>query len=210
VAKSDSKESEIRKLIKTICDEGCYSKLGRNAISELVGGGEEALDAFLKMQHKLPKTDLHPRDLADTISDVFCEFARKYSDALIDRFATGDIEEFQTFWALGYAEGQRSIDILLAGLKSKAQYSRWAAAESLIRRKSKQAIPALIERLNDRSSIVKTTILQAMKSNKRYRLPEALPALRRISSSKSNQKHSPGSVKTAEELVKLICGEDSF
>ena len=35
------------KLIRTIHEHGCYSDEGRDAIAQLVNGGESALEAFL-------------------------------------------------------------------------------------------------------------------------------------------------------------------
>jgi HEAT repeat protein len=192
------------KLIRTIFERGCYSDAGRDAIAELVNGGESALDAFLLAQDHPPQSNLHGRDLWDTIDDVYSEFARQNPDALIDRFESGKISALRVFWALGSALGERSIDVLVAGLKSKEKWSRWAAAESLIRRKCIRAAEPLIDGLNDRSSLVKFVIVEAMRSNKKFRCPEALPALERLIASKSIQKHSPGTFKMAKEVVKLI------
>jgi hypothetical protein len=196
--------SSLATLIRTIYEHGCYSGAGREAVAELVNGGESALDAFVLAQHDPPPSNLHPRDLWDTIASVYGEFARRNPDALIDRFESGIIDEFSIYWALGSATGERSADVLIAGLKSKKKFSRWAAAESLIRRKCKQAVGPLIDGLNDRSAIVKSAIVQAIKSSREFRCPEALPALERLIASKSIQKHSPGTFNMATEVVRLI------
>src|SRR5580700_8647407 len=94
------------KLIRTIFERGCYSDAGRDAIAELVNGGESALDAFLRAQHHAPQSNLHGRDLWDAISDVYSGFARQNPDALIDRFESGKIGAFRVFWALGSATGE--------------------------------------------------------------------------------------------------------
>ena len=190
------------KLIRTIFQRGCYSDAGRDAIAELVNGGESALDAFLRARHAW-QSDLHPRDLSDTISEVYSRFARHIPDALIDRFESGKIHAFSVFWALGAATGERSIDVLVAGLKSKDKWSRWAAATSLIERKCIRAAGPLIDRLNDRSTLVKFVIVQAMRSNRKFRRREALPALERLIASKSTQKYR-GAFKMAKEVVRLI------
>ncbi len=191
--------------MRSIFEHGCYSKAGRDATEALVDGGELALDAFMDVDGDYPQSSLHPRDLADTISGVFCEFAKRWPDAVIDRLE--QIGECQTYWALGSAKGQRSIDVLIEGLNARDQYSRWAAAESLIRRKNKRAVPALTAALKDRSSLVKSAIVQAMKSNRLFRSEEALSALRRIIANKSMQTHSPGICQTAKEVVKRIEAE---
>ena len=195
------------KLIRMIFSHGGYSDAGRDAVVELASGGESALDSFLKARNKPIKSDLHPRDLHDTVSQVFGEFARQNPDALIARFESGEIDEFSAYWALGSAKGQRSIDVLIVGLKSKEKFCRWAAAQSLIQRKNKITASILVKSLNDRSSLVKSTIVQAMRWNRIFRLPEALPALQRMIDSKSIQKHSPGIYNTATEVVSLISSE---
>lgn len=65
----------------------------------------------------------------------------------------------------------------------------------------------LIERLNDRSDMVRTAIVQAMKSHQNLRRPEALPLLNRLIENKSIQKYSPGTLETAIEVVRLISDE---
>lgn len=194
----------LNETIRTIYKEGCYSGLGRRAIRRLVAGGARGLDAFLEAQTNPPDTDNHPVDVADTIFEVFAGFASSIPDILINRFEKGKLSEFCIYWALGSARGGHSIDVLIAGLKSKDPFSRWGAAESLIQRRSKRAVPMLIAALTDRASMVKFTVVQAMKSNKMYRRHEALPALRRILASKSMRKHSPGTVATAQEVIAML------
>ena len=101
------------KLIRMIFSHGGYPDAGRDAIVELAGGGEAALDAFLKAQNKPLKSDLHPRDLHDTVSQVFGEFARQNPDALIDRFEAGDIDEFSIYRALASAKGNDPLTCCL-------------------------------------------------------------------------------------------------
>jgi HEAT repeat protein len=192
------------KLIRTIWEHGCYSDAGRDATAELVNGGESALDAFLLARDHAVQSNLHPRDLSATISNVYSGFARRNPDALIDRFESGKIDALQVFWALGSATGERSIDVLVVGLKSKEKWSRWAAATSLIERKCIRAAAPLLERLNDRSTLVTFVVVEAMRSNRKFRCPEAIPALERLIASKSIQKHSPGTFKMAKEVVRLI------
>lgn len=200
----------IEELIRTIFQYGDYSPSGQRAADKLVRAGEPALDVFLRALRDPPESPLHPKDLDDTISGVFARFAERIPDALIDRLERGEMEEFSVLWALGSGKGERSIDVLIAGLKRQCAYSRWAAAKSLIRRKSKRALPALLEALNDRSSMVRGAIVFAMKSDKKYRRPEALPALRRIIANKSIQKHSPGILAAAREVVAMIEGESGL
>lgn len=149
-------------------------------------------------------SEIHSRDLAETLIEVIGRFAKIIPDVVLDRFEAGDLGEFETYWALGSGSGERSIDVLIAGLTSKDKFCRWAAAESLIQRKSKRATPALIEALKDRSPDVKFAVVQTMQKRKELRRPEALPALQKIVASKSIRQHSPGLHKAADAVIKMI------
>ena len=189
-------------LICTIYQHGSYCKPGQDAVAELVAGADSSLGAFVFALQDPPRSDLHPRDLHDTISDVFWEFARQDPNGLIDRL--DQIGEFRVYWALGAAKDKRSFETLITGLKSKDVYNRWAAVESLIRRKCQEAVDPLLAMLNDRSSTVKGRIVFAMKSSRMLRRTNAIPGLNRLIANKSLQKHSPGIVSAAREVLKMI------
>ena len=195
---------DYSELITAVYQYGSYQRKGQEAISSLVRGGVPAFRAFLTMRKCPPASEIHPRDLIETFIDVIAEFAKEMPDEVIDRFEAGELNEIETYWALGAANGERSIDVLIAGLRSEHKICRWAAAESLIQRKSRRATPDIIEALKDRSSIVKVVVVQAMLKQKRLRRPEALPALRRIAANQSIRQHSPGLHKSAEEVIQLI------
>lgn len=200
-------KKRTQELIRIIHEKGEYDKEGSRAISELAELGKPALDLMIESLDQPPESSLHPRDLWDSIQGAFSAFAGTIPDALIEALKAGSIEPQIVYWALGSAQGERSIDVLVCGLKEKNQYARWAAAESLVRRQSKRATPALLDALRDRSSMVQSTVVSAMKSNKAYRRPEAIPALKRIVANKSIRKHSPGLWKTAQELIETIRAE---
>lgn len=183
---------------------------GQRAITALVKGGRRALDAFLAARMNPPHSELHGRDLAETLIMVLGQFAREIPDEVLDRFEAGAIDEFELYWALGIGRGRRSIEVLIDGLKSKHRFCRWAAAESLIQRRSKPAIPALIAALKDRSPDVKFAVVHAMRKWKDLRRPEALPALRRILASPSIRAHHPGLHRYAAEVVRRIECEPGF
>jgi HEAT repeat protein len=161
------------------------------------------------MRQEPPPSELPSRDLAETIIEVIGRFSNDIPDVVLDRFEAGELGEFETYWALGIGTGQRSIDVLMAGLKSKDKYCRWAAAESLIQRKNRKAMPALMDALKDRSLDVKFAVVQAMQKRKDLRCPESLPALRRIVASNAVRKHSPGLHDAAKNVIQLIEGKDA-
>ncbi len=191
-------------LIAAIYRHGCYQAEGRKAIESLVKGGEHAFSEFLVARQQPPESEIHARDLAETFVEVIGRFAKNIPDVVLDGFEAGDLDEFETYWALGIGSGERSIDVLIVGLKSKDKFCRWAVADSLIQRKSKRATPALIEALKDRSPDVKFAVVQTVQKRKELRRREAVPALQRIVASQSLRQHSPGLHKAAEAVIKLI------
>ena len=195
---------DYTEFIARIYRYGGYRSEGQHAISALVESGEPAFDAFLVAREQPPESDIHGRDLAETMIDVIGQFSKSIPDVVLDRFESGELDEFETYWALGSGSGDRSIDVLINGLKSKEKFCRWAAAESLIRRKSRRATPALLDALKDRSSDVKFAVVSTMQKWKQLRRPEAIPALKRIIASKAILKHSPGLHKAAVAVIKLI------
>jgi HEAT repeat protein len=197
-------KSRIRSLIEAVFQNGVYSHEGLQAIQELAGLGEPAVDLMLHALKRPPKSDLHPKDLSDSIQAIFCEFARIVPDKLVDELEQGVSDDFLIYWALGYAKGDHSLKALIAGLNARNQWARWAAVESLLRRKSKKAIPALIATLRDRSHMVKFSIVSAMKSRPDYRRPEALPLLERIVNSKAVRKQSLGLWNVSQSVIELI------
>lgn len=199
--------TDYSQLIAAIYQDGCSRAEGRRAIKSLVKGGKSAFDAFLVARRQPPPSQMPSRDLYETVVEVIGRFAKDFPDVVIDRFDAGDLEEFETYWALGTGTGERSISLLIAGLKSKDKFCRWAAAESLIRRKSRRAIPALTDALRDRSAIVKLTVVLSMQKWQAMRRPEALPTLQRIAASEAIRQHSPGLRKAAEDAIQLIESE---
>jgi hypothetical protein len=124
-------EDEIRGLVEIVYRYGVYDRQGQNAIAGIAKIGGTAIPFVLNVMQNPPKSDLHPRDLADSIQAIFTGLARTAPDALIDLMERDPDTEFMVVWALGNAKGKRSIDALVAALKHKNKWVRWAAVESL-------------------------------------------------------------------------------
>jgi HEAT repeat protein len=195
---------QVRRLIEQIFQKGEYREDGLRAIKTLATMGEPALREMLAALEHPPKSNQHPIDLWETIFRVFREFARTIPDSVMDQMDEGTLSPRYGYWALGAARGRRSIDVLIAGLKHKDPEVRWTAANALVERRNKRAVPALLEALRDRSDWVKSTVVWAMQSNRMYRRPEAIPALQRILANQRIRKSSPGLWQTAAELVRKI------
>jgi hypothetical protein len=195
---------QIRRLIEKIYQQGEYHADGRAAMKALAAMGEPGLRVMLSSLANPPKSDQHPIDLWESIQSTFGEFARTVPDSVIDSMEEGALAPFVGHRALGTARGARSIDVLIGGLKHKDPQVRWAAAEALVARRVKRAVPALLEALKDRSTWVQSTIVFAMQSHRMYRRPESIPALERILANQRIRESSPGLWRAAAELLQRI------
>jgi HEAT repeat protein len=200
-------KKELGVLIRTIFEKGDYTEEGRKALDALPQHGDAAVDAMIAAMKKPPKSNLHPRDLMDTIGSAFHILARHSSDRLIDRLEEGAIDGFWVCSALRNAKGRRSLQALLNGLRDKNQYVRWVSASAVIHRRSRSAIPLLIELLKDRSWLVQCEIVFAMKKRMWLRRREALPLLLRLRANKLVRKNSVGTWRAAQEVIELIEAE---
>lgn len=195
---------QIRRLIETVYQKGQYREDGLRAIKRLAAMGEPALREMVRSLANPPKNNQHPVDLWETIQHVFCDFARTIPDSIMNSMDDGILSPLHGYFALSAAKGKRSIDVLVAGLKHKDPQARYAAASALVQRRNKRAVPALLDALKDRSDEVKSTVLFAMRSNRMYRRPEAIPGLRRILANTKIRKSCPGMWQTAADLLRRI------
>jgi hypothetical protein len=62
--------------------------------------------------------------------------------------------------------------------------------------------------LRDRSHTIKAAVVQAMKTDRIYRRPEAIPLLERITTDRSVRQHSPGLWEDAGTVVERMLGRD--
>jgi HEAT repeat protein len=197
-------EDEIRRLVEEVYRYGVYRWGGRKAIGRIAEIGGRAIPVVRRVMQNPPKSDLHPRDLADSTQAIFSGLASTAPDALIDLLEEDSHLEMTVIWALGNAKGKRSLDALLAALKHKDKWVRWAAAESLIRRRSKRAVDPLLDALRDRCTMVKVTVVDTMVKERMYRKRRALKSLHRIVASQSVRKHSPGLWERAQQVIDKI------
>ncbi|HVW00403.1 MAG TPA: HEAT repeat domain-containing protein [Planctomycetaceae bacterium] len=197
-----TKKARIAALIETIYQDGMYTEQGRDATRELATLGRPALEALVDAPER--PTKQHPRDLMESIINAYCEFAKHIPDVLVGFLEAGRIQPWMVYSALGYAQGERSRQALLIGLQDSYPIVREQALQALIQRREESSVPAIIEALRDRSSSVKSMVVFAMSERAMFRRPEALPLLERIVSSKSMQRHSPGTVEAAKRVIASI------
>lgn len=199
---SSKKKRSITSLIDAIYKSGNFTPEGQLAIHELSQHGAAGIDAVIAVTKSPRPSSLDGKDLHETITAVHCAFAEHYSTELVDRIDA--IGRFRVYWALGYATDSRSINVLIEGLKAKDMWERWAVVESLIRRASTRSVSPLMQRLKDRSPLVKGRVLAAMKEHQWLRQSDALPLLSPLRESPSVQKQTPGIWKVAGEVIELI------
>jgi hypothetical protein len=196
-------QTEIDRLIGRVVRYGAFSAEGRRAIERLAAIGAPAIDGMRAILEHPPPTDLHPIDLSDSVLAFFAALARSMPGKLIELLPTWP-DPVMLYWALGQADDRDSLVALIDGLRHKNLYVRWAAAESLVRRRDPRSVPALIGVLKDRSGLVRMTVVQAMETNRMYRRPEAIPLLERIVANRTVRKHSPGLWAKAGAILERI------
>ena len=196
-------------LIQGIYVDGVQSQSGIRAVKELSLYGKEGVDAMILALEYPPTTSLSSRDLMDAISGIFWALARDNSDYMIDAMLEGSLSKTWCYPALGNATSDRSIDVLVNGLSEQESMLRWLCVEALIQRKQERSIGPLVERLKDRSELVKSSIVTAMKDHEWLRCPDALPLLQKIRENISITKNSPGTWKCAGEVIDLITADNT-
>jgi HEAT repeat protein len=196
------KQARIAALIDTIYQAGMYTDAGSKAIFELASLGRLAFESLIEAPDR--PTEQHPRDLMESIIAAYCEFAKTSPDVLLEFLEAGRIQPWMAYIALGYAQGERSRQVLLNGLQDSSPNVREQALHSLIKRGEQDSIAAILAALRDRSDSVKSMVVFAMRKLGRLRRPEALPLLERVVNNKSMQRHSPGTVEAAERVIELI------
>lgn len=195
-------------LIQEIYIDGVQSQSGIRSIKELSLHGEKGVDAMIFVLEYPPTTSLSSHDLVDAISEIFWALARDNSDHLIDAMLEGRLGKTWCYSALGNATSDRSIDVLVNGLSEQESMLRWLCVEALIQRKQERTIGPLVERLKDRSELVKSSIVTAMKDHQWLRTPDALPLLQKIRENKSITKNSPGTWKCAGKVIEMITADN--
>lgn len=198
------KAQRIQHLIETIYQNSQYQPAGEKAMDELCRLGKPGLDAMVRVRKNPPLSSVHGRDLAETIYSVYQMFAEKYSDELIDYMRRGDLPHAEVYSALRNARDEKSIDVLIDGLSDRNMWNRWEALEALFQRHAERSALPIIQRLKDRSSLIKHFVIAEMKCRRWLRTLDALPLLRRLQESESLKHRSPVTWERAGEVALLI------
>lgn len=196
-------EQEIETLVETLYRHGTEDNEGRQAMKRLAQLGEPAFKAINESVAHPPKSDLHPFDLRDVVTMFYYELARSRPSVLLKAISQEPPCDLY-YAALGSASDEQSFKVLLEALKHRNAYVRSSAADALIQRRDKRAVPALIDTLRDRSRKVKSPIIWAMEEDEIYRRPEAVPLLERVVASASLRKSAPGLWEKARNLIARI------
>ena len=124
---------------------------------------------------------------------------------LIDIVERGTVPAFPEMFfvvrALGFGPVDDVFGPLCQALKHPNVDVRSAAAQALVRLRTKKAIGPLVEALGDRSRSVKFNVVMAVHSSKFFRTPKAIGPLKRIVGSALIKRQSPGLWQRAQAVL---------
>ncbi|HEY3330282.1 MAG TPA: HEAT repeat domain-containing protein [Capsulimonadaceae bacterium] len=149
------------------------SDVEANSIASL---GSEALPYVIDALRQA-----NSREMIDNATSVLSRMGEPAVEPLIELLEEGEwpVSIFGVFATIGY---RGAIPLLIAALDDKSNWTRWSAAEALIKLPSPDAIDALIRRLKDRDSLVRYAAVQALAS---IGDPIAVPSLTKMLVKKS-------------------------
>jgi HEAT repeat protein len=136
------------------------------------------------------------RDLDSDFADALTWIASVDPRPLIDALQTDERATSTLVWALGCCGHPGAVDPLIGALRHGDAWVRWAAAVGLGRTHPPEALDALVERLRDRSSNVRSTVITTLLG---YDPPGVLQA---IAADRARRgKPSPSQQRTLDQLL---------
>jgi hypothetical protein len=206
-----SEEIEISRLIADLMRHP-NEALSKNADASIVGRlaeiGAPAVHPILAAMNGPYPPEQHPIDVVEALGEALNEIARRNPEPLIEILEEDSVppspQMFYLTSALKHTKSKQAVDALISALKHKDKMVRYGAASALASLKDKRIVAPLIGALSDRSSDVKFVVVMAMKNRDDLRDARALNPLKRITESKSLQKHAPGLCDYAKDVIRLI------
>lgn len=138
------------------------------------------------------------RDEYDTTMRDLFAIAPNYIEEISRLYDSDTYHKQPLIWCLIGQTSKPAMKLFSKAINDKDQYTRWAASEALSRFKTLEASKLLVESLKDRSHLVKGI---AVRSMSKFRNPDAIPQLEKISASKYLQNSAPGIVKDARKAL---------
>jgi HEAT repeat protein len=132
---------------------------------------------------------------------ALARLAVAHSHAIIALYHAGAFDPMPLVWCLQGQSSPAVMDLFHEALKHSNPYVRWAAAEGLDKSGRSDQAAVFVEALKDRSPLVKGVAVGYLQ---RHGDASALPGLTHLAGLKSLRRHSPGTVKTAEEAINAI------
>ena len=124
--------------------------------------------------------------------------AIKYPKEMMEYYYKYPDHQISISWCLANVKNIILKEFFIEQSKNKNEYIRWYSFIYLRKHKSKSIIPIFVKGLKDRSSLVKSEAVQAVKNIKDERVEKALKHLIGL---KSFKKHSPGTYNEAIEII---------
>lgn len=161
--------------------------------------GADAVEVIRGFDGSQLPEGVHPTDASDALIDILREIAARDPAPLMNA------EDMMSVFALGSARpSQEVIARLAALLREGDEWTRYAAASSLIAIATPEAAEALLPAFADSASLVQFIAVDAAMKNAVFRRREILRSLQRIAKSGAIREHSPGTWERARDLLALL------
>jgi HEAT repeat protein len=176
-------------------------------IDSLKSHGEKAIIALLNAKATHIPGNRDGRDSVTDILTAISEISKDHKEFVLNLFSEelNKSNEQQKYisslaWTLSAIDSKQVVPLLIKGLKHENKWIRWACCESLLRIKDVNSISGLITALGDRSSLVKSTAIEALSE---FGTSEVIPHLEKLSRSK-NKEISENARKAIESINRRI------
>jgi HEAT repeat protein len=189
--------------------DALYGKL--TAVATLSEMGAPAVAAVLTQMRQPCPAGQHSRDVIEALGYVLNRIARVDSQPVLDAIALDAVPPdpvllFLVF-ALDGAPRTKVVPTLCLAAKHRNEFVRWAAVSVLAHFGTKDTAEAITGALRDRSHMVKSEAVDALRKKKRLRTPAVVEPLRRIVANSVIRKHSPGLWDSAQVVLFDLTGE---
>lgn len=172
------------------------------AIAELVALGPETVRAVADAMKGTEVRDHHPHELVATLALLLAEVAKSDPGALLAHLDPAEPNATIYVSALGSAAPKPEIVAALGRMITSADATiRYAAANSLVRLHTPEAAAALVPALSDAYAPVQFAAVQAVCDDDVFRVPDALPPLRRIVADNRIKRMEPETWERAREAL---------
>ncbi len=150
-------------------------------LGEIASLGPDAVDAVAEAMNGTETRDHHPHQVVEALTHVLSEVAKADPGALLARLDAAEPNATVYVSALGSAKPDPAVIAALGRMVTSEDATiRYAAANALVALHTPEAAAALVPALSDAYGPVQFVAVQAIRDDDVFRVPDAVPPLRRI------------------------------